>query len=494
MSAPAPADPPRQQSLALPATALQLEPQRLAEAIVAARAGAAAPVVVGAHDTGHLAFLIAQLQGLLPAAARRLVIVLPDASAAALLEDGLSFFLADDPDSGRSTSVANASRVRTFQGLDHLPFQGMSPSRLQVLARMGTLARLASPDTAPDVLVLPASVLLDRLPPPELFTRQRLVLKKGMEIDREALIAFLVATGHHRVPSVEDPGSFAVRGEILDIWTPVSDLPVRVELFGDEIDRLRTFDPTSQETSGPAPLALTIAPARDAVFEPDTLPRLKQRLTALADARHVPTSRMRALSTDLEHGILPIGLEELLPAFHDRLESIFAHVPSDGPNGYAWIVVEPHRVHETLEERRADLESRNARAIAKGHDLTFDVDQLFLQTDEVLARLGHVTRATLTPFFSCRRPRAPALPSQCARPTRAAQGAGAGDPDRREPRAEPARRARAPLARRRRRGHLDGAHRGRARTPAHAARRLSADTRSTRGRRRDQRHAARDLP
>jgi len=373
-------------------TALQLDPQRLAEALVAARNGAPSPVVVGAHDTGHLAFLVAQLLSLLPANARRLAIVLPDASAAALLEDGLGFFLGDAPD--------GTPRVRTFPGLDHLPFQGMSPSRLQVLARMGTLARLASPDTAPDVLVVPASVLLDRLPPPELFTRQRLVLKKGMEIDRDALIAFLVATGHHRVGSVEDPGSFAVRGEILDIWTVVSDLPVRVELFGDEIDRLRTFDPVSQETTGPAPRALTIAPARDAVFEPQTMARAKQRLTALADARHVPTSRMRALITDLEHGILPVGLEELLPAFHDQLEPIFAHVPSQGPDGYAWIVVEPHRVHEALDDRRADLAARNARAIAKGHDLTFDVDQLYLSPGEVLGRLGHATRATLTSFFT----------------------------------------------------------------------------------------------
>ena len=375
------------------ATALQLDPQRLAEALLAATRGAPAPVVVGAHDTGHLAFLVAQLLGLLPKSARRLVIVLPDATSAALLEDGLEFFLGDAPE--------GAARVRTLPGMDHLPFQGMSPSRLQVLARMGTLARLASPETAPEVLILPAAVLLDRLPPPELFQRQRLVLRKGMEIDREALIAFLVATGHHRVQSVEDAGSFAVRGEILDIWPTVSDLPVRVELFGDEIDRLRTFDPISQETAATStPVsALTIAPARDAVFEPETLPRLKSRLTALADARNVPTSRMRALITDLEHGILPVGLEELLPAFHERLETIFAHVPS-GPDGYAWIVVEPHRVHETLDARRADLEARNGRAIAKSHDLTFDVDDLFLSVDETLARLGNVTRATLTPFFT----------------------------------------------------------------------------------------------
>jgi len=371
-TSPAPADPPR-----------PLDPQRLAEALSAARGGAPGPVVANAHDTGHLAFLSAELLASLPPAARRVVIVLPDATRAALLEDGLSFFLGDP------------SRVRAFPAFDHLPFQGMSPSRQQVLSRMGTLARLSSARTAPEVLVVPASALLDRLPPPDLFTRNRLELAPGLVIDREALIQLLVATGHHRVPAVEDPGSFAVRGEIFDVWSTLSDLPIRIELFDDEIERLKTFDPGTQETIA-AVDTLTLAPARDAVFEQGTLPRLRERLSALADHRNVPTSRMRALLADLEHGILPVGLEELLPAFHERLEPLFAHVPED----YTWLVVEPHLVREALDERRADLEARNARAIAKGHDLAFDTDDLFLSTDEARARLAHVTHGTLTSFFS----------------------------------------------------------------------------------------------
>ncbi len=354
-----------------------LDPQRLAEAITAT---APYPVVVGAHDTGHLAFLVAQLRQMMPV---KLVVVVPDTATAALLEDGLAFFLGD------------VGRVRSFPALEHLPFQGMSASRIHVLQRMGTLARLAAPETAPDVLVVPAAVLLDRLPPPSLFQDKRLVLSAGLEVDREALIGFLVATGHHRVPSVEDPGSFAVRGELLDIWPTVADLPVRVELFGDEIERLKSFDPLTQETVGDL-RTLTIAPAREAVFTADALARAKVRLTALADLRNVPTSRMRALTTDLEHGIVPVALEELLPAFHERLESLFAHVPDD----YAWLVVEPHRIHETLEDRRADLEARNARAVTKGHELTFDVDELYLPVAEALARLDFTTRARLTSFFA----------------------------------------------------------------------------------------------
>ncbi len=363
-----------------------LDPRHLAEALLAARAQAPPPVVVGAHDTGHLAFLVAELCALLPPAARRLALVLPDAGTAALLEDGLTFFRGDP------------SQVRAFLPFDHLPFQGMSPSRLQSLSRLGTLGRLADPATRPEVLIISAAALLDRLPPPDLFVRQRLVLTAGLEIDRELLIAFLVKTGHHRVPAVEDPGTFAVRGEIVDVWPAVADLPIRLELFGDEIERLRIFDPATQESlpTTPAPTALVITPARDVILDADGLALARERLGALADHHEVPTSRMRALMSDLSQGILPVGLEELLPAFHERLESLFAHVPDE----YTWVVVEPHRVRELLDERRADLEARNLRALARGHELTFDVETLYASVDETLARLAFFTRATLSSFFT----------------------------------------------------------------------------------------------
>ncbi|MBL8784742.1 MAG: transcription-repair coupling factor, partial [Deltaproteobacteria bacterium] len=354
-------------------------------------------VVVGASDGGHLAFVLARLKRALEQRGdrRRLVVVVPEATRAGLLEDGLGFFL------------GSGSVVRVFSALDHLPFQGMSPSRLQVLDRMGVLGRLAARSetataggaaqagTALDLLIVPAVTLLERLPPPSLFTTHRIALRVGDAIDREALIGFLVATGHHRVPSVEDMGTFAVRGEILDVWSTLGEGPVRVELFGDEIERLRAFDPTSQETLTPLEV-VTFAPARDVVLDASAMPEVKRALMSLADQCHVPTSRTRAVVSDLEAGVMPPGLEELLPVFHPELATLFDHVGTDA----IVVVVDPPRVHEVMAARYEELATRNARALAKRGELTFPVEALFLTDTAAWEDLTRRAGVVLAGFFA----------------------------------------------------------------------------------------------
>src|SRR5207253_2649496 len=99
--------------------------------------------------------------------------------------------------------------------------------------------------------------------PAELVSRGRTV-KTGDTLDREALIALLVAAGWTRTPVVDEPGTFAVRGGVLDVYAPLAPHPVRIELFGDEVESLRTFDAESQRTLRPIEL-VHLHPVRETI-------------------------------------------------------------------------------------------------------------------------------------------------------------------------------------------------------------------------------------
>ena len=360
---------------------LPASPEALAEVFRSPRPDA---TLIGL-DGGYLAFFLARLSS---AVDGPLVVVVPDAQRAGLLEDGLAFFL------------GKQGHVHLFAAYDHLPFSGMSPARTQTLLRMGALARLAEGRrgmaSRGDVIIVPAPALIDRLPPPRHIDSNRVELEAGSVIERESFIAFLVATGHHRVPSVEDVGSFAIRGELIDVWPVLSDEPIRIELFDDEVERLRPFDPATQQSAGPPIASLVITPAREVALSAETLSLAKGRLNALFDERHVPSSRLRALLSDLEHHILPTGLEELLPAFHEALTPLAKHLPGSA----RWLVVDPPAVHAALADRYIDLGLRHGRLDAKEGEPVFPLASLHTSAEDAAAELDSATHARFAGFFT----------------------------------------------------------------------------------------------
>src|SRR5262249_41800163 len=97
-------------------------------------------------------------------------------------------------------------------------------------------------------LVVPAAALARKVVPREVLEEHTARIVAEQEIDRDGVVARLAATGYLRVPLVEDPGSFAVRGSVLDLWPPSSTLPVRIELYGDLVLSMRHFDPQEQRS------------------------------------------------------------------------------------------------------------------------------------------------------------------------------------------------------------------------------------------------------
>jgi transcription-repair coupling factor (superfamily II helicase) len=189
-------------------------------------------------------------------------------------------------------------------------------------------------------------------PPAELAARGR-TLRAGETIDRDAVAALLVAAGWSRTPIVDEPGTFAVRGGVIDVFSPLSPHPVRIELFGDEIESLRAFEAESQRTLKPVDL-VHLCPVRETI--PTGARDVRARLRAYADDIAFPTKATRRLIEQLEAGEVFVGIEGLLPAFHDELVPPAAYVPADA----RWLVVDPDAGRRAIGELWTDAEARYA--------------------------------------------------------------------------------------------------------------------------------------
>jgi transcription-repair coupling factor (superfamily II helicase) len=275
------------------------------------------------------------------------VVVAPDDAAARALEADIRFFHGDT----RAADVAQD--IAPLPGIDVPPYAELSPDRASIIDRVATLYRLTQPALRPRLVVTSAEALARRtIPPAELAARGR-TLRTGETIDRDAVAALLVAGGWTRTPIVDEPGTFAVRGGVIDVFAPLSPHPVRIELFGDEIESLRWFEAESQRTLKPIeqvhlhPVRETIATgARD----------VRARLREYADEIAFPTKPTRRLIEQLEAGDVFVGIENLLPAFHDELVPPAAYIPPDA----RWLIVDPDAGRRAIAALWADAEARYA--------------------------------------------------------------------------------------------------------------------------------------
>ena len=316
---------------------------------------------------------------------RTLVIVAPDEARARDIRLAMEFF---EPASALVEPIAG------FWPLDHSPFSGMSPSRALVMERVGTLFRTVH-ELGVRAVIVPAAALLDRVPPRAILEEQARLVITGDTLDRDDLLEFLANTGYHGVPQVEDPGTFAVRGGIVDIFSPEFELPLRIDLWGDEVESIRFFDPSTQRTvSGGKVGEIMLGPSRAILFSDSARRHARAALLDLADELTVPTNRARAVVEDVEAGVLGVGMEELLPAFYARLDSLFEIAGDDT----AWLVVEPAAVQEALEARWADLVRRADRRRAEEGALCYRAEALHLPADEAWQRLTERTAGRLVPF------------------------------------------------------------------------------------------------
>ena len=264
------------------------------------------PQPVGSAD----ALLLAQL-GLREKTAGRLsAIITPDASTAQRLLDEIVFF-------------APELRCVLFPDWETLPYDTFSPHQDLISERLATLWRISQRDkeSGADLVIVPATTALYRLAPPSFLAGYTFHFKVKQKLNEARLKAQLTLAGYSHVTQVVGPGEYAVRGGLIDLFPMGSAVPYRVDLFDDEIDSIRTFDPDSQRSLYPVP-EVRLLPGREFPMDDDARARFRGRWRELLDGD--PTKRR--IYKDMGNGVATAGIEYYLPLFFDETATVFDYL------------------------------------------------------------------------------------------------------------------------------------------------------------------------
>jgi transcription-repair coupling factor (superfamily II helicase) len=309
-------------------------------------------------------------------AGRRVVLVTADIESARRVAEDVGFLVRgardEDPVAAEDTGEGD---VLVFASSETAPRADVSPDRRAAMSRMATLYHLAH-DRPWRVLVVSAGALVRKVVPRAALAARADRIAVETEVDRDRLVRALAESGYLRVPVVEDPGTFAVRGALIDVWPPSTESPVRVELYGDLVLSLKPFDAIDQKTKKDAPetRSLALPPVREAILDAPTVARARASVTQLAEAIDWPTTKTRALVEDVVNGRAFFGAEGFLPAYYEALDPLLDYVASD----VAVLIEDPQAVTRALRE-----ELERAEAPASGPAFAVDA---FYRTEAEAAR------------------------------------------------------------------------------------------------------------
>ena len=224
----------------------------------------------------------AQLSGLTPtakalhlvllhrAAARPLIFVVPNNRAAEEMLPVVQSF-------AELTGAADPAEVLSLPAHDVLPYEGSSPHPEIQEQQARALWKMATGAAA--IVIVPATAAMMRLRGREYYAALARVVRRGESVDLEALTAHLNVVGYARTDTVEMPGEYSVRGGILDVYPPEAERPLRLELFGDEVESIRTFDPATQRSSGSAAEEAELLPLTPTPVSEELLGAIHARLS-----------------------------------------------------------------------------------------------------------------------------------------------------------------------------------------------------------------------
>jgi len=270
------------------------------------------------------------------------LVVAAGPQAADRLRDEIRFFAAADLE------------VLLLPDSEALPYDAFSPHPDITSQRLRTLSRL--PGLSRGVVIVALATLMQRLPPAAWVLGSSLDLAVGDRLDGDAFRSRVAAAGYVGTSQVSEHGEFAVRGSIVDIFPMGSDRPYRIDLFDDEIESIRYFDPDSQRSSGRIERAYVL-PAREFPFTEDAIQTFRERFRQMFP---IDLSRV-GIYGDVSEGIAPGGIEFYLPLFFDHLDTLAGYLPS-GCSIVATIDVLPaaeqiwNEVEARYEQLRHDLE------------------------------------------------------------------------------------------------------------------------------------------
>ncbi len=327
------------------------------------------PRPVGSAD----ALLLAKLALRDKHAGKVTAIITADAPDAQRLIDEMAFFVPD-------------LRCVLFPDWETLPYDTFSPHQDLISERLATLWRISQhdKDTGADVVVVPATTALYRLAPPSFLAGTTFHFKVKQKLNESKLKAQLTLASYSHVTQVVSPGEYAVRGGLIDLFPMGSPVPYRVDLFDDEIDSIRTFDPDSQRSLYPVP-EVRLLPGREFPMDDDARARFRNRWRELLEGD--PT-RSR-IYKDMGNGVATAGIEYYLPLFFEETATVFDYL------GDAATVV----LHGNLEPAFAHFwqDTRERYRLVQGDPErpVLPPDALFLSAEQFYARVNQHAQLAL---------------------------------------------------------------------------------------------------
>ncbi len=281
--------------------------------------------------------------------------------------------------------MAAGIEVLTLPAWDCLPYDRVSPNASVVAERLQTLHTLAqAPSGRPRLVLVSANAFVQKLPPPDAVRASHLFLKASARVDRDGLLQHLERNGYQRVGTVVEPGDYAVRGGLIDLFPTGAAEPVRLDFFGATLESIRRFDPATQRTTDRLE-TIELGPVSEVLLDEATVERFRAGylrqfgavtddplLESVTSGRHYP------------------GMEHWLPLFHDKLATIFDYLGGDVAVAFDHLAEDTVRARQAAIGEQYEVRTGNAALTGAFGSLPYRAlppDTLYLDEESVRSLL-----------------------------------------------------------------------------------------------------------
>ena len=293
---------------------------------------------------------------------KQFLVIAPKPSDAEKFYEDLSFFLGD-----KNTAL--------FPCLDTLPYDKIVPQIDVTAKRMRVLSQILSSDLR--VVVSSSKAVQRKIIPKDILKDEQELIMFGEEISRDKLLNRLVSWGYSRVGIVEDPGDFAVRGNIIDIFIPSLSKPARIELFGDLVESIRLFDPLTQRSLDEID-EIVCFPVIDTIYNKERKSRAVEVITEVCSDHDIAFAKRKELVEKIKDEVYFSNLFDFVAAFYEKMDSLFDYMDDD----LIVVNISPTDIKGVRDEYVDDIYSRFRKNIDEKL-ISLPPEMIYFSTDEL---------------------------------------------------------------------------------------------------------------
>ena len=305
------------------------------------------------------------------------VVITPNTPTATRLQHDIRFYAGKED----GTELP----VLIFPDWEILPYDVFSPHQDIISDRLTTLAKL--PELHGGVVIVPVATLLHRLAPTSFLEGNCFQIEIGQRLDLQAMRTRLDAAGYRCVSQVIEHGEFAVRGALLDLFPMGNNQPFRIELFDDEVESIRSFDPETQRSIEKID-RIDLLPAREFPFTDDAIKQFRQNYRVQFEG----DPQASTIYHEVSNGNTPPGIEYYLPLFYDTTNTLFDYLPDQH------VVINIEGVTEAVQSFWTDVEARFEQSRYDTSRPILPPNKLFLRENELFECIGKQPQIALQHF------------------------------------------------------------------------------------------------